>query len=276
MFRDHEVAQGIHHIQDALGVCFTLIDGGDSALLVDTGYGLENVKAYVDTLTEAPVCVLLTHGHHDHVLGSRWFDTVRMRTEDLEEFRLRTGRSQRSRILEQARGKGIVPPERYTEWDIRDPLPFEMPEKAGGFQCRTVQLGKLNAQVIHVPGHTPGSLMVYLPEEKLLLTGDNWNPCTWLWFPSSVGIAEWRRNLHAVLDLLPFQMVLCSHRQGLYMRKELEEYLADVTDDAIRRAPEVDMGSPVRTCRLAWPDGEREIIFDREKAFRDTEPSAAG
>ncbi len=28
------------------------------------------------------------------------------------------------------------------------------------------------ARVVHVPGHTPGSIAVYVPEEKLLFTGD--------------------------------------------------------------------------------------------------------
>jgi len=40
----------------------------------------------------------------------------------------------------------------------------------------TLHLGDRQAQVIHMPGHTPASLVVYLPEERILFAGDTvWN-----------------------------------------------------------------------------------------------------
>ena len=36
----------------------------------------------------------------------------------------------------------------------------------------TVQIGQSTAQVIHVPGHSPGSIALYLPQEKIVLSGD--------------------------------------------------------------------------------------------------------
>jgi glyoxylase-like metal-dependent hydrolase (beta-lactamase superfamily II) len=71
MFTNCRPFPGITHITDAMGVSFTLIEGGDSALLFDAGYGLEDVAAYVRTLTEKPVELILSHGHHDHMLGAR-------------------------------------------------------------------------------------------------------------------------------------------------------------------------------------------------------------
>lgn len=50
-FQHFEFRPGVFHIQDAMGVCMTLLCGKDRALLVDTGYGLEDVGAYVKTLT---------------------------------------------------------------------------------------------------------------------------------------------------------------------------------------------------------------------------------
>ncbi len=34
------------------------------------------------------------------------------------------------------------------------------------------QLPMTNCQIIHTPGHTPGSICLYWPEEKILLSGD--------------------------------------------------------------------------------------------------------
>ena len=55
MFHFTEIAPGVKHIQDAMGVCFTLIEGEQGAVLFDTGYGTEDVQAYVKTLTDKPV-----------------------------------------------------------------------------------------------------------------------------------------------------------------------------------------------------------------------------
>ena len=74
MFHARHVFPGVTHITDVMGVSFTLIEGTKRAILFDTGYGLENVNAYIRTLTGKAVTVLLSHGHHDHILGARWFD----------------------------------------------------------------------------------------------------------------------------------------------------------------------------------------------------------
>ena len=47
MFRFTEIAPGVKHIQDAMGVCFTLIEGEERAVLFDTGYGTENVAEWI-------------------------------------------------------------------------------------------------------------------------------------------------------------------------------------------------------------------------------------
>ena len=85
MFRFTEIAPGVKHIQDAMGVCFTLIEGEQSAVLFDTGYGTEDVQAYVRTLTDKPVKVYLSHGHHDHMLGARWFGRTWLDEADMDD-----------------------------------------------------------------------------------------------------------------------------------------------------------------------------------------------
>jgi glyoxylase-like metal-dependent hydrolase (beta-lactamase superfamily II) len=35
-----------------------------------------------------------------------------------------------------------------------------------------LQVGNMTFQIIHVPGHSPGSICIYWPQEKALITGD--------------------------------------------------------------------------------------------------------
>jgi len=73
-----EPMKNVYHISDCMGVCMTLLAGSEKAILVDTGYGIEDVGRFVRTLTDKPLQVILTHGHHDHMLGARWFAETRM------------------------------------------------------------------------------------------------------------------------------------------------------------------------------------------------------
>ena len=113
MFTSCSPFPGITHITDAMGVSFTLIEGEDSALVFDAGYGTEDVSSYLRTLTDKPFELILSHGHHDHMLGARWFDRSLMDPADLEEFRLRAGTEQREKVKAQAEGKGLAVPEDF-------------------------------------------------------------------------------------------------------------------------------------------------------------------
>ena len=271
MFTRQEVFPGIYHITDAMGVSFTLVTGSDRALMVDTGYGLEDVSAYVGTITDLPVDVLLTHGHHDHALGARWFPSVQMSPEDLPVFRLRTAAAQRARVLEQAAAKNLSVPEDFMTAPVPDPVPVAFDRTLGGFPCAVYRLGGLDALALQVPGHTPGSIMVFIPKYGLLLTGDDWNPCTWIWFQESLDVTTWRKNMLAALPAIEKETgaaivhVLCSHQPAPREGAELREYMDYMTDGRLAAAPAVDMNSPVRTCQVTCPDRGWVLVFDAAK-----------
>ena len=256
-FELNRVCPGVTHIRDAMGVCMTLIEGEHAALLVDTGYGTEDVAAFVRTLTAKPLTVLLTHNHHDHALGARWFDKTTMFREDMAEWPVFTGLEKRRVVLGQALSKGL-------DVDEADFLKGEccMPGEA---TAGTFDLGSLTAEIIPCPGHTPGSCVVYIPAHKLLLTGDDWNPCTWLFFDAALGVRAYRENVRALLKL-DFERVLCSHQLDVFPREKFEAFLMGLTDDVLNSAKAVAVGGyeHIQTRQADVAPGQI-LVFDWNK-----------
>ena len=256
-FQSLEVLPGVFHIQDKMGVCMTLLRGEKQALLIDTGYGLEDVAAYVRTLTDKPLSVMLTHGHHDHALGARWFDRVWLAKADFPVYETYTQEFWRKRVLGQARDKGFDVDEAGF-LSAKMPAPKVLDEQS-------VDLGGLTARIILCPGHTPGSAVVYVPEKELLITGDDWNPCTWLFFPEALCAQDYRRNMRHLLTL-PFGHVLCSHQFALFSRVQLDWFMEYLTDDCLKAAKPVEEGARVgvRTSMAQLPM-DQVFVFDRDK-----------
>ncbi len=257
-FELNRVFPGVTHIRDAMGVCMTLIEGEKAALLVDTGYGTEDLSALVASLTDKPVTVLVTHHHHDHAMGARWFDKTVMFPDDRGEWQLFTGIEKRRAVLAQAKAKGLmVTEEAFLAGECR--MPYELREG-------TLDLGGRTVQVIHCPGHTPGSCVVYVPDVQLLLTADDWNPCTWVFFEAALPVQDYRRNVRA-LQALPFTHVLCSHQLDLYPRSRFDAFMDGLTDDVLRAAKPVTIGGyeHIATRQADVTDGQI-LVFDWAKA----------
>ena len=256
-FQSKEMMPGVWHIQDVMGVCMTLLCGRDQALLIDTGYGLEDRAAYVRTLTDKPLSVMLTHGHHDHALGARWFDRVYLAKADFPVYETYTNEHWRRHVLNGTRDKGL-------SFDEADFLSANMPAPEVLDETEA-DLGGLTARIIHCPGHTPGSAVVYVPERELLITGDDWNPCTWLFFPEALCAQDYRRNMRGLLTL-PFGNVLCSHQFALFNRVQLDRFMEYLTDDCLKAARPVEEGARVgvRTSMAQLPM-DQIFVFDPDK-----------
>lgn len=260
-FELNPVCPGVTHIRDAMGVCMTLIEGEKAALLVDTGYGTEDVQAFASTLTDKPLTVLLTHNHHDHALGSRWFDKTVMFPQDMPDWSFFTDEDKRRTVLGQAIGKGLpVSEQDFLAGECR--MPYALHE---GW----LDLGGLSVQVIHCPGHTPGSCVVYIPQEKLLLTGDDWNPCTWVFFDAALPVQEYRDNVRR-LQKLDFTRVLCSHQLECYPRAKFDAFMDGLTDEALDAAHTVTIGGNehIDTRQANVAEGQI-LVFDWKKYRKD-------
>lgn len=124
-----------------------IIDPGDDAGFVMNKVGDLNLK---------PQAILATHGHFDHILAV----TELKLAYDVPFF------------THPADSKIINRMERTAEHFTgakTDPAPrFGKPLR----NCQKLKIGKTSLEVIHTPGHTPGSVCFYAKKENVLFSGD--------------------------------------------------------------------------------------------------------
>ncbi len=129
---------------------------GEKKILVDPGHYtlFEHVKDSLSRLSLSPAdmdVVIVTHGHPDHMEGVKTFvGTSALMAISSMEMRF---------IKEVAPHYGEALGVPHFEPDIL-------------LQAGDMKIGDLSFQVIHTPGHSPGSICLYWPEKKVLFTGD--------------------------------------------------------------------------------------------------------
>lgn len=143
-----------------------LLEGEEKALLIDTGYGAGNLKAFVETLTDKPVIVANTHFHPDHSAGNGEFEAVYMsRGADLD--------------APSVYGEGAVP------FDL-NALPHPDYEKiyvGEGFQ---IELGGRTVEVLDVkPAHCNSSLFYLDRGHRMFFCGDEMEAAQVLMYDNS-------------------------------------------------------------------------------------------
>ena len=229
-FTARELYPGVVQVRDPLGVHMTLLIGREEALLFDAGYGILDLHTFVRLLTSLPLTLVLSHGHHDHALGAMHFPESLMLPEDLPVFREYTGPAVRNRI---AGAAGLEGTERnaYLSAGIREPQ---------ALSSDFFDLGGLGARIVRTPGHTPGSLAVYVPERELLLLGDNWNPQTWVFFPESLGVRTYAASFRSLMAL-PFKTALAPHAENMLEKDSLLRFAGGLNETGFASAKPVRM-----------------------------------
>lgn len=93
--------------------------------------------------------IIATHGHLDHLWGAKWA-TEQWKTPVL----MHEADIPMAQAMQQ-------------QYDL-----FGVHRTAETFPMESIQPSVFSFQIIHTPGHTPGSICLYWPEEKILLSGD--------------------------------------------------------------------------------------------------------
>lgn len=125
--------------------CSILVDG-ETAYLVDPGAEAERIVGVLADLALAPAAILLTHAHFDHI-GA--IPALQQRFPGLP-------------VVVSAADREVIthPMNQYPPDYPPIELPKNLKSAIDGFQ------------IIETPGHTPGGVCYYLPDDRLLLSGD--------------------------------------------------------------------------------------------------------
>jgi len=176
-----------------------LILGDERAVLFDTGPGVRNIKPVVESLTDLPITVTQSHLHYDHIGNHAQFDGAAL--PDLPHLRRRQ-ESDKLRV-QFAEHLGFVenipaPTLKVSEW-----WPIDS----------TVDLGGRTLTVIHAPGHTKDSIVLFDRDRKLLFTGDFVCPGPNLAALPGSSLEDYSASVRRLLDIAPPQArLLTAHR----------------------------------------------------------------
>jgi glyoxylase-like metal-dependent hydrolase (beta-lactamase superfamily II) len=146
------------------------VRGKSFDLLIDTGMGLRPLKKEISNLSENPVKVISTHCHFDHIGGAHEFDC-------------RLGHKCEEQIH-------ANPTEHNTgDWNafVRAETFLRLPDDSFVVENYSVKsapltgylddgdvldLGNRVFQIMHLPGHSPGSIALYEKVSGCLFSGD--------------------------------------------------------------------------------------------------------
>lgn len=190
-FETKLIAEKVWRIGDHGNDNIYLVVGDDKALLIDTGIGVADLARCVSTITELPVIVVNTHGHPDHAGGNFQFSQVYTHPLDFELIKRFTSRNYRENTLQRVIKEN---PELESSF-IKDIDDFETPSISPIEAGYVFDLGKRKLEVIEVPGHTRGSVVLLDAKNKLLFSGDNNNTLVWLFLEGCLPIESYLQTL---------------------------------------------------------------------------------
>lgn len=146
------------------------IQGRDFDLVIDTGFGLSPLKRFITEETDRPLKAIVTHTHFDHSGG-------------LHEFDCRLGHKHESELIAQGGREPLLFSGAWTEIEIVDPKAHGdfsgrsyhvTPAPLTGYldEGDVVDLGDHAYQILHLPGHSPGSIGLWDLSTRTLFSGD--------------------------------------------------------------------------------------------------------
>lgn len=147
-----------------------LILGRDKSLLLDTGMGICDIKSVVEELYQGELMVVNSHFHFDHIGDNCKFDEVYIFDDPYAKAAAERG------LPKEALGNQLDEDMFLLGYPAGfRPEEFHIPP----YKARLIgdghifDLGDRRLKVIHTPGHSNDSIMLFDSENGILFTGDS-------------------------------------------------------------------------------------------------------
>ncbi len=160
------------------------VRGREQDLLVDTGLGIASLREEIANLVDKPLATVATHLHYDHVGGLHEFDDARIHRLEVDgmanyrELQLMCRDDIPEPILDELAQVGFPIEDPYLI-DARPDANFDphayavhSTKAAPLDEGDVIDLGDRHFEVLHLPGHTPGSLGLWDAGSGILFSGD--------------------------------------------------------------------------------------------------------
>jgi len=164
LFSCADLGNGIFAITAWMKEQIYLVLGSESALLIDTGMGIGSLRKYIESLTTLPLIVMNTHGHPDHAGGNGEFEEVYQHSADVDIYQKMCTKEYRLSDMEAVCGKAFA--DKESQLIPQGGLLLPLKDR------RKFDLGNRTIEIIHMPGHTPGSICLYDSSTETLFSGD--------------------------------------------------------------------------------------------------------
>jgi glyoxylase-like metal-dependent hydrolase (beta-lactamase superfamily II) len=211
-------------------LCY-LLEGAERALLIDALTGAGNLRAFCRELTDLPITLVNTHGHLDHAGGNFDFGKCFIHPDDIPlVYEIETaGRMDFVTNMMKTTGRNVF----LSEEDFTGPRPIKTFPVTGG---HVFDLGGRKIEVIAVPGHTRGTIVLLDRDSRLLFSGDACNVNTLLFLPHSTSVEEYRESLFHFKTFQPYFDVMWGGHG-------LSEVPKIIIDEAIELCDEILAGT---------------------------------
>jgi len=207
LYRHKEVAAGVWWIEEKYFASswnlanIYFIRGSEADLLIDTGVGVHQLPPFLVAAglrphPSKPLHVVLTHMHFDHSGGAHQFPQVDVHSREANWVACGDPKYCASWVT----SKEVSP--KPHNWRAED-YSVKPCQVRGVEEGKVYQLGDRRVEVLHLPGHSPGSLALFDPENQILATGDTLYPTTHGlidWYPESRP-AEMLESVRRLLQL---------------------------------------------------------------------------
>lgn len=189
-----ELAPGIFSAIGFAASNVHMVEGKDTVTIIDTTEttkAAENILAEFRKRTDKPIGrIIYTHSHRDHISGAEIFaegNTVPIYASHLfksdlvgvDEEQIAANKALMRRTVMQF-GFGLTNAQRISLGVGPGDRPMEgmgagfLPPTELVDEDKDIDLDGVPARFIHAPGETEDHLIVWLPRQKILFSGDNW------------------------------------------------------------------------------------------------------